>query len=1632
MLKKSLFLIAFLAVQTFSWAQSSLWVKSEESRIPAVLMANRQIIPQKYQVFELNFSAMKNILATAPLRFSDDAQSKQVIVEIPFPDGTLQHFRIEEAPTMHPDLQAKYKDIRSFAGYGVENRSASMRCEYSPSGFSAMIFLPESTYFVDPFAKGNTTFYTAYDKKDFKSDKKMDCQVIESLGDQGAVDGEARTGDGKLRTYRLALACTGEYATYHGGTVPKVMAAMNKSITRVNGVYEKEHSITLVMVPKNDTLIFLNASSDPYMNSSGSTMLNQNQTTCDQRIGTANYDFGHVFSTGGGGIANLQSPCKNGAKAKGVTGLTDPINDPFDIDYVCHEMGHQCGGEHTFNNSCGGNISATSAYEVGSGSTIMGYAGVCSPNVQNNSDAYFHQQSLAQINTYMVTGTGNTCAVKTNTNNNSQPVVSAGADYIIPKSTFFELTSAATDADGDPITYCWEQWDKESAPQAPKSTNTVGPAFRSYFPKVSPTRTFPSLDNIVKNTNNTWEVLSSVARGYNFRVTARDLHNGFGRSNSDIMTVTVTAGAGPFLVTAPNTTGIKWDVLTKQTVTWNVANTDAAPISATNVDILLSTDGGYTYPDTIATNVPNTGSYEITVPNKPSTKARIKVKGSGNIFFDISNADFTIYLPPVPLFVIGTNVTSSSICKDNKDSLSVNLSFTSVAGYKELIKIATKNIPTGAKVTLSADTLTPTGNIKVVLYDLKKVTQNGNYNFKVVGTGATRKDSLTIPLSIYNGIPNTALAISPIDNKTVAAKNSFLKWKKANNTDKYTIEISKDYLFGVLEESAIVSDTFYTPTKLVNSTVYFWRIKGKNACVDGSYSATYAFQTTEPVCNVFGNPFSPFSIPNSSVFDQKFDAVVSGTNAVTNVEVQTNITHDFLGDLILTLESPNGKTAKLINAQCSTNDNIDATFSDAGVALVCANLPAIKGIVKPKEAFSVFNGAVSNGIWRLRVQDTDGVSGGGSVNAFTLKVCSVAPVNVTMDWTKSDFKIIEGNYKAVNTQFLNVTSPNVQPQDVTLLITKLPTQGTLRRGSTPLAIGAKVTMQEVNTGALLYFNNVGSTAKDSFQFMAFTNTNGWLTTSTFPIQVLTGSLLTINAAQTKKISCYNDNNAQISIDIIGGTKPYLYSIDGGTTYKDTSMFFNLAAGKYIPTVKDFQGLIKKGDTISILNPALLKLTAVKDSNNIYVKVAGGTKPYLINFNNKGFAKVDSFLQLANGKYPILIKDANNCTTTDTVSIAINSLVASAIVSKTIQCNGAKNGEIKANIKGGKSPYQYQLNNGTFQSSNTFTGIDVGDYTITVKDADGFLRTSSKVTLTNPPLISATLSIVQDSLFVQGTGGTGLLAYSFDGSPFNSKNNFANIDNGKYKLLIRDDNNCLATYDIEIKALYLFIDDFKTISCFGEATGEVKLAVENGKLPYQFSKDNGVTYQSSNVFSNLPAGSYDLTIKDATGFVRTLKYKLTEPTKLTVAAAVSGNTVTLNANGGTPTYTYSQQGGVQNQSSNQFSNLSGNQTFTVKDANGCITTVNVKGVAAADLTEKLGASIAPNPASDFVTIRLQTVAENDMPLEISNLQGQILLKNTFFKNTTQQKINVADLPNGMYQLSLRQGKESAIFKVLILK
>ena len=652
---KSIYLWSIVSALVFfntPWAQQlkeieTTWKNVTLEALPEI--SAPRIHATAYQVFQLDVNSMRAALEGVTYR-EGGLNGFVASIDFPYSDGTIHQFTAKRNQTMHPAYNAKFPELITLDAYATDGSGAFGKWDITPTGLHAMIFIPgQSTVFIDPMFEGNNEYYIVYRKRDFITDKIRQCDVENFEEEKPSQTNKSMFGTCELRTYRLALSATAEYTIFHGGSLAQAAAAQVVTMNRVNGVYEKDIAITMVIIPNNNSLIYTTAASDPYTNGTPGTMINQNQTNVDAVIGSANYDIGHVFGTNSGGLAGLGVVCTGGQKARGVTGSGAPIGDPFDIDYVAHEMGHQFGGNHTQNNNC--NSVGAARREPGSASTIMGYAGICAPNVQNNSDDYFHGYNLQEISAEILSN-GHQCEVITALNNTPPVINSTSGNIVVPISTPFILTAHASDVDGDLLSYLWEQMDNEATTQPPVATATGGPNFRSFDPSLDSNRYFPNLASLASNGPFTWEVLPSVARVMDFRLSVRDNH-GVGSCNdyTDV-TVTTNASAGPFVVTYPSSTGITWVGGSSQTVTWSVANTNVAPINCTDVRILLSVDGGQTYPYLLASTTANDGTETISCPNVSTNTARVMVMSGAQTFFDISNNNFSITCGPTqtPVF----------------------------------------------------------------------------------------------------------------------------------------------------------------------------------------------------------------------------------------------------------------------------------------------------------------------------------------------------------------------------------------------------------------------------------------------------------------------------------------------------------------------------------------------------------------------------------------------------------------------------------------------------------------------------------------------------------------------------------------------------------------------------------------------------------------------------------------------------------------------------------------------------------------------------------------------------------------------------------------------------------------------
>lgn len=995
-MKKITFLFVLFISSLASFSQN-LWKKTSENELINSPKSERTHMPSKYSLFTLDLNLFKTKLQNAPLDTS--GQQSNIQIEFPNPEGGFDTYLVYEAPVFEKKLSDELPNMKSYVGMGINDKTARIR--FSVNNYFGLHTVTYSglhgSRYIDTYTTDMQN-YIVYYKNDLQRKKPFSCEVKsdEKLQfDTTALksDIQSRASDGLYRVYRLAISCTIEYAAYHvnlanqnaaSEAVKKdvVLAAMQVSLVRLNAVYEKDMAIRMNIIASNRDIIFITA--DNYTNSPA--MIDEIQTEVDGIIGAAAYDIGHGFCTTDSGIAQLNSPCGSG-KARGITGQANPVGDPFDIDYVAHEMGHQYGATHTQNNNC--NRSGATAVEPGSASTIMGYAGICAPNVQSNSDDHFHAVSIAQMSSF-VTG-GGICSVNT-ANNNAAPVVNAGLNYTIPNSTPYILKGTATDANNDALTYNWEQIDAQVSTQSPVATATQGPNYRSRPSLVSNERFMPEFASVLNNYLApfvpTWEVTPSVARTLNFALTVRDNRtpNG-GQTGRDDMTVN-TAAVGPFLVSTPNT-AVNWVAGSNQTVTWDVAGTTANGINTNFVDIYLFTnDGSFTNPILLASKVPNDGSEQVSVPNNMGTNKRIMIRGYNNIFYDISNVNFTISAAPSSFLVSFSGIAETQ----NKDACQgvntvYNINYTPLTGFSSSTTFSASGLPPGAIATFSPASLSGAGTVVMTISNTAS-SPVGTYNVIVTGTAGANTKTASFYFNLFSSNFGAMTLNTPANNATGVATLPTLAWTANPNANSYDVQVSTNNTFTNIISSGNTTATSLTSSALNPNTIYYWRVRPSNTtCGNGTYSSIFSFTTSAVACNTIASLQVPVAISGSGTPTVTSTINVTSGGTISDVNVFTNISHSYVSDLTITITSPAGTVVELVNSECGTDNDINATFDNAGIALACAGTPVISGTVLPSGDLNTLNGQSCVGVWTLTVADAFNIDG-GAINNWSLNICA--------------------------------------------------------------------------------------------------------------------------------------------------------------------------------------------------------------------------------------------------------------------------------------------------------------------------------------------------------------------------------------------------------------------------------------------------------------------------------------------------------------------------------------------------------------------------------------------------------------------------------------------------------------------
>jgi len=915
--------------------------------------------------------------------------------------------------------------------------------DWTEQGFHASVRGgAEPSWYIDPVFSGDVEHYQAYFRKDltdntpgFNCSTKM--EDLPGLTETITEATDKNAGDCILRQYRIAITATPEYSNYHGALSGSqsglVQSAIITTINRINQVYTHDLSIRLQLIANNDVLYFYDAAASPFSSNLVPDLVNENINIQGERIALEDFDLGHVYTQGfNSGRAFPMASCMDALKSGGASSRVEPIGDPFSIDYIAHEIGHQFGAFHTQNNLC--NYTPEDSMEPGSGSTIMGYAGICFPNVQLQSDDYFHGRSIQQITDFAENPfTGGRCAQEID-NGLTNPQVSSVADRTIPWGTPFKLTGQASGAGR--LTYGWEQYDPELGPMPPQANSEEGPLFRSFPPTTEPGRYFPRLSSVVSGAGTEWEVLPEVSRLLNFRLTVNHSGAAYGCAGEKDVQLKVNEDFGPFEVTDPADTN-QWSTGQIAQVQWDVAGTDAPDFSSPRVDILLSADNGKTFTP-LMTNQPNNGLAELQVPLITTDSARIMVRSVGNYFYNISPRSFlivdsvgppTLSIGPVSPAVIGD-------CFSVNDEVHFDFLITGSGGATDSLAMRVSGLPEELTTSFFPLNPRPGGRVRLKVSGMSSQLL-GVYEAVVSGVSAEGEVSYPISITKFSGAPEPGpgmdgpFGLLPDIRPALRVRPAI--------TDLYQFQVSTREDFSeLMYDETTESPSFTLPTYLAPNSRYFWRARTRDAngsCGISHWSTASFFTGDCPTFSTTSDPVKISTGPPVQTVEMALNILSPGE--ITDIDLALDLEHSYLNDVKVDLISPSGTLANIFDRSCGGNDDILLSFDDESPVseVFCPPVNPAAFVQSPARGLSAFNGEELAGVWTLRARDYANQDG-GQLNSFRIKAClaqSALPVSwlsFTATGRKTDILLAWAtDTEEHNTGFYVERAPAAAPTD---------------------------------------------------------------------------------------------------------------------------------------------------------------------------------------------------------------------------------------------------------------------------------------------------------------------------------------------------------------------------------------------------------------------------------------------------------------------------------------------------------------------------------------------------------------------------------------------------------------------------
>ncbi|MFK7936651.1 MAG: reprolysin-like metallopeptidase, partial [Saprospiraceae bacterium] len=1008
-----------------------------------------------------------------------------------------------------------------------------------------------------------------------------------------------------LRKYRLALACTGEYGQRHGRTIEGVLSSYNTVLSAANEIFEREVGIRLVLVEDIEALIFLNADTDPYQIANDAVeLVVQNPLVLNNIIPPDQYEIGHVFTTTCTGAAGIGSgvACNN-SKAAGVSchNLTNLVAVARGL--FAHEIGHQFTTGHSFNN-CPGNEGARaldSAFEPGSGSTIMSYNGSCASgnNITGGRDAYYHVGSLDQFIQFTREESFGSCGILTFLGN-TEPVIEWTYEdgFYIPISTPFELNTSAVDfEDPERMTYCWEQYDLGPATDLGMPIFTA-PSFRSYPPTVLSMRTFPRMEAIVDNLREKVEVLPDYNRMLTFRCTVRDNHPGVGATVWEEVKLQSTDTAGPFLVQSPNADTVEWETGSYQEIVWDVANTNGSLVNCQKVNIKLSLDGGYSYPITLAAGVDNDGAQFVNLPVITTERARIRIDAADNIFFDISDANFSIIEPATPGYSLQITPSFQQLCSSAIAELTIET--IALLDYDNLIDLEIiEDLPEGVAVQILPSAILP-GTQASLRIDFSNAAIDEEITLTLRATSGSL-DILyrTFRIDVVNNDFSSIVQTTPLNGALNLSAPTFT-WLPSASANAYEIEIATSPRFGestIVHEVELSTPTFTPDFVLAENTVFYWRVRGINECGTGNYTSPFVFRTEANSCNALQPVDVPFPLSGSGQQTKKTSILVEERGLINDLNIPIIAgSYEPINVLRFTLVSPAGTEAVLLDQKCGATSSFAAGFDDdAPEALVC---PPTNGVVmRPQDPLSVFNGEDTQGLWTLRIDVVElGFGGGGGIDQWELEFCRNLNPSIPFLVNNATWSLPPNTRSQITSDFLLIQDENNTSDELFYTLVTAPANGTLYlRNETALRIGDQFRQIDVNSNELSYQHNGNDATEDKFIFTIEDIESGWFGTPTFNIKIDEDATVnTVDVELANSVQLFPNPVQGSELNVVIGKSPELFErmnivnaqgqiVSSQSLAKTANRWIvntaNLAMGMYFLQLETQQGIVVKKFTV---------------------------------------------------------------------------------------------------------------------------------------------------------------------------------------------------------------------------------------------------------------------------------------------------------------------------------------------------------------------------------------------------------------------------------------------------------------------